>query len=194
MTVVSSLHYTAPLELYRVEKPFYSNVPAPDGRQSNQVAWAYSDIEFGDIRGILDEFELDVHGFEVFTFGDSADDETHKFDTDAQIEEDYYPVVEHLLKARFGDIKVVIFDHTVRRRKTAAQLEDFGDNIRATRQPSLSAHCGTSSPVRAFVRCAKRPLSVRGADQTILSGENRVKLHMGSAATDLLKSRCRIIK
>ena len=35
---------------------------------------------------------------------------------------------------------------------------------------------------------------MRNADQTILSGENRVKLHMGEAAPALLKGRCRIIK
>lgn len=144
MAVTSSINYTAPLALYKVEKPYYSNVPAPDGRQSNQVAWTYTDIEFSDIRGRLDEFELDVSGFEIFEFGEKVGDETHKFDTDAQIEKDYYPVVERVLKARFGDVGVVIFDHTVRRRWRADQLRLVGDNIRATRQPSLSAHCGTS--------------------------------------------------
>ncbi|KAK0642176.1 hypothetical protein B0T16DRAFT_421139 [Cercophora newfieldiana] len=171
MTVTSNINYTAPLPLYDVEKPYYSNVPAPDGRQSNQVAWTYADIQFHDIRGCLDEFKLDVNGFEVFQFGEEAGDETSKFGTDLQIETDYYPLVERMLKARFGDVRVVIFDHTVRRRRTAEDLQRVGDSIRATRQPSLSAHC----------------------DQTILSGENRIKLHMGAAAKDLLGGRCRIV-
>lgn len=142
MTVTSNLNYTAPLPLYGVEKPYYSNVPAPNGRQSNQVAWTYTDIEFHDIRDRLTEFELDVSGFEVFEFGENLDDETQKFKTDEQIEKDYYPVIDRLLKARFGDVHVVIFDHTVRRRRTVEDLGRAGDNIRATRQPSLSAHCG----------------------------------------------------
>jgi hypothetical protein len=141
-TVIASINYTAPLALFEVEKPFYSNVPAPDGRQSNQVAWTYNNIEFTDIRGRLDDFELDVNGFEVFEFGPSVEDESHKFDTDAWIEKDYYPAVERVLKSRFGDVGVVIFDHTVRKRRTASQLELAGNSIRATRQPSLSAHCG----------------------------------------------------
>ncbi len=35
---------------------------------------------------------------------------------------------------------------------------------------------------------------ISGGDQTILSGENRIRFHMGLAAADLLKKRCRIIK
>jgi hypothetical protein len=141
-TVTASVNYTAPLALFKVEKPFYANVPAPDGRQSNQVAWTYNSIEFTDIRDSLDDFDLDVNGFEVFEFGPSVEDESHNFATDAWIESEYYPVVERVLRSRLGDVDVVIFDHTVRKRRTASQLKTAGDGIRATRQPSLSAHCG----------------------------------------------------
>ncbi|KAK4178918.1 hypothetical protein QBC36DRAFT_323629 [Triangularia setosa] len=170
--VTASLNYTAPLELYKVEKPFYSNVPAPDGRQSNQVAWKYHDVKFHDIRDTLGNFTLDRNGFEVFQYGNKAEDESWKFDADSWIQGSYYPVIESVLKAKFGqETYVKIFDHTVRRRRDIHQLEAAREFIRATRQPSYSAHC----------------------DQTFLSGENRVKLHMGSRAADLLKERCRII-
>jgi hypothetical protein len=116
-TVTSSINYTAPLDLYLVEKPFYSNVPAPDGRQSNQVAWKYDDVEFHDIRTELCSFTLDKNGFEVFSFGDevdgNGDDEARRFDSDAWIEGSYYPVIESVLKARFGNVDIKIFDHTV---------------------------------------------------------------------------------
>ena len=144
MAVTSNLNYTAPLPLYEVEKPFYCNIPTPDGRQSNQVAWTYTDILFHDIRDRLDDFGLDTNGFEIFRFGEHVDDESDKFTIDAQIEKDYYPVAERLLKERFGDVQVVVFDHTVRRRRTAEDLGKMAGRERPTRQPSLSAHCGTS--------------------------------------------------
>jgi hypothetical protein len=154
--VTASINYTAPLPLFKVEKPFYSNVPAPDGRQSNQVAWTYGNIKFTDIRGNADDFDLDVNGFEVFQFGPRVEDESDKFATDAWIENEYYPVVERVLKSRLGDVDVVIFDHTVRRRRTASQLKLADDAIRATRQPSLSAHCGMKDET-SWAACLSLP-------------------------------------
>ena len=112
-TVTASINYTAPLELYTREKPFYSNVPAPDGRQSNQVAWKYDNVEFHDIRRHLGDFTLDKNGFEVFQYGEEPEDGTSRFDSTSWIEKHYYPVVEKVLRARFGDVDVKIFDHTV---------------------------------------------------------------------------------
>lgn len=112
-TVTASINYTAPLELYKTQKPFYSNVPAPDGRHSNQVAWKYANIEFHDIRDNLRDFDLDKNGFEIFQFGKESKDEAPAFDSEPWIENHYYHVVERVLKARFGDVHVKIFDHTV---------------------------------------------------------------------------------
>jgi len=112
-TVTSSINYTAPLGLYSREKPFYSNVPAPDGRQSNQVAWKYDNIEFHDIRRHLEDFDLDKNGFEILRFGEEAKDEASAFDSEVWIQQHYYPVVERVLRSRFGDVDVEIFDHTV---------------------------------------------------------------------------------
>ncbi|KAI8623964.1 hypothetical protein F5Y19DRAFT_456355 [Xylariaceae sp. FL1651] len=167
--VTASVNYTIPLDLYKVEKPFFSNVPAPDGYQSNQVACAYPGIKLRDIRGDEKSFNIDKHGFEIVKFG--AESTSGDFDSDAWIESSYYPVIEEVLKARLGDVEICIFDHTVRRRKRGLQLDEAGGNSRAARQPSYSAHC----------------------DQTVLSGENRVRLHMGSRAPELLNKRCQII-
>ncbi|KAK3385799.1 hypothetical protein B0H63DRAFT_523115 [Podospora didyma] len=115
-TVVSSINYTAPLELYRTEKPLYPNVPAPDGRQSNQVAWRYHDIEFRDIRNNMDGYTLDTNGSEIFRLEDKAqvNEDAADFDSNAWVEAEYYPVVERVLKAQFRDhIGVKVFDHTV---------------------------------------------------------------------------------
>ncbi|KAI1128108.1 hypothetical protein F5Y10DRAFT_180440 [Nemania abortiva] len=165
----ASVNYTIPLDLYQVEKPFFSNVPAPDGRQSNQVACAYPGTKVQDIRGKESQFNLDSHGFEIVKFGPETT--SGNFDSDDWIQSKYYDIVEAVIKARLGEVRVKVFDHTVRKRKTHLQLDEAGGTSRATRQPSYSAHC----------------------DQTFLSGENRVKLHMGSQASDLLGKRCQII-
>lgn len=110
--VIADINYTAPLELYKVEKPFYSNVPAPDGRQSNQVARVYHGIHVSDIRGVVQSFNMDKHGFEVVRSG--GEDGGGNFESDAWIEQAYYPVIEKVLQARLGDVRVRIFDHTVR--------------------------------------------------------------------------------
>ncbi len=110
-TVTASLNYTNPLDLYKVEKPFFSNIPAPDGRQSNQVVRRYDGIDFRNIRDDPSRFTIDEHGFELFQFG--QEDQPGNFESDAWIQESYYPVVESLLQCRFRDVGVKIFDHTV---------------------------------------------------------------------------------
>lgn len=109
--VVSSINYTAPIDLYKREKPFYSNIPAPDGRQSNQQVLTYENIIFHDIREKLDEYRIDEQGFEIVKIEDQVPD--GDFGSDSWIRENYYPVVERLLKDRFGEVEVLTFDHTV---------------------------------------------------------------------------------
>lgn len=111
-TVTASLNYTAPLDLYKVEKPYFSNVPAPDGKQSNQVACSYDGVKLTDIHDHLEDFHVDNHGFEIYQFGD--ENVPGNFDSDEWIVTAYYPVVEAVLRARLGNVHVQIFDHTVR--------------------------------------------------------------------------------
>ncbi|KAK4195512.1 hypothetical protein QBC40DRAFT_315961, partial [Triangularia verruculosa] len=85
-------------------------------------------------------------------------------DSDSWIQENHYPVIESLLKAKFGHgIDIHIFDHTV------------------------------LSPLAPFFVEKGLTETLPNPDQTILSGENRIKFHMGSRAFDLLRGRCRII-
>ena len=109
--VVSSINYTVPTELYKREKPFYCNIPAPDGRQSNQQVQTYENIVFHDIREELDKYNIDKQGFEVVKTEDRIPD--GDFSSDSWVRDSYYPIVEKLLKDRFGDVDVLIFDHTV---------------------------------------------------------------------------------
>jgi hypothetical protein len=110
--VVSSIGYLKPLDLYEIEKPYYSNIPLPNGRQSNIFSSCYPNITLTNIRPKLSEFTLDKQGFEVVQYdGDAYSSED--FSSDSWIERNYYPVVEKVLLRRFGNVTVKIFDHTV---------------------------------------------------------------------------------
>ena len=79
----------------------------------------------------------------------------------------YYPAVEAFLKATLKADRVVIFDHTVRKRvEGAADVRGAGP-----RQPATRVH----------------------VDQTDLSGANRVREHLPDEADELLKGRVQVI-
>jgi len=109
--IVSSLNYTAPLELNDREKSFYLNIPALDGVQSNQRVEKYDDIVVQYIRNELNQFDVDKQGFEVVKGEGIA--LCGDFDSDSWVRSKTYPIVERVLKARFGDVENLIFDHTV---------------------------------------------------------------------------------
>ncbi len=79
----------------------------------------------------------------------------------------YYPAVEAFLKATLKADRVVIFDHTVRKRvEGAPDLRGAGP-----RQPATRVH----------------------VDQTVTSGANRVREHVPDEAEELLKGRVQVI-
>ncbi len=79
----------------------------------------------------------------------------------------YYPAAEAFLRARLGADRVVLFDHTVRRRvEGAADIRGAGP-----RQPATRVH----------------------VDQTEASGANRVREHCPDKADELLKGRVQVI-
>lgn len=167
--VVSSIGYLKKIGVYETEKPYYCNVPLPNGRQSNIVSSRHANIALTNIRPSLLDYTLDVQGFEVIKY-DGEPYSPEDFSSDSWIEQIFYPMIENVLLKRFGNVVVKIFDHTVRRRDPATNLLLPGEHLK--RQPSMAAH----------------------VDQTFLSGVNRIKLHMGDDAAGLLKGRCQIVK
>ncbi len=89
------------------------------------------------------------------------------FYNDEEIRAVYYPAVEAFLRATLKADRVVIFDHTVRRRvEGAADIRDGGP-----RQPATRVH----------------------VDQTAVSGANRVREHLPDEADALLRGRVQVI-
>jgi hypothetical protein len=110
--VVSSIGYLKKIGVYKTEKPYYCNVPLPNGRQSNIVSSRYANIALTNIRPNLLDYTLDVQGFEAIKY-DGKPYSPEDFSSDSWIEQNYYPMIENVLLKRFGNVIVKIFDHTV---------------------------------------------------------------------------------
>jgi hypothetical protein len=114
-------------------------------------------------RAIAKTFSLDREGFELVKHPVSVKD----FYDEAEIRRVYYPAVEAFMRAALGADRVVIFDHTVRKRVAgAADIRGAGP-----RQPATRVH----------------------VDQTVTSGPNRVREHLPNEADELLKGRVQVI-
>ncbi|KIK59618.1 hypothetical protein GYMLUDRAFT_245286 [Collybiopsis luxurians FD-317 M1] len=117
-------------------------------------------LQIENIRGKEDAFTLDEAGFQYFkhTAKHTA------FTNDEEIKAEYYPESEELIKELTGASKVILFDHTIRRRGPVDMV--------GKRQPSREVH----------------------VDQTTSSAMARVHLHCSpSEAPEFLKRRFQII-
>ena len=123
-------------------------------------------VRISDIRGREDEFNIDVHGFQVcksksayadfLAQNDALDDET--------IRTGYYREVEELLKAVTSAYKVVTINHKIRRHV-------YGPDTVIPTGPSLMVHI----------------------DQTAEQARRMVETVAGEKTEEVLKERCQII-
>ncbi|TFK34703.1 hypothetical protein BDQ12DRAFT_689422 [Crucibulum laeve] len=152
-------------------------VPPPDGVRAYQKINAdpntgereknferiEKDVVIENLRGNEDSVTLDTAGFQFF----KSPAKHTTFTNDAEIEKEYYPESIELIKKLTGASRVVLFDHTIRRRRPG-QVDDHPDR----RQPVSQAH----------------------VDQTTASSIARVHRHLPpSDAPSLLKRRFQII-
>jgi len=114
-------------------------------------------------RGLASTFSLDREGFALVRHPTAVKD----FYDENEIRRIYYPASEAFIRASLKADRVVLFDHTVRRRvEGAADIRGAGP-----RQPATRVH----------------------VDQTVASGPNRVREHLGDEADELLKGRVQVI-
>lgn len=128
-------------------------------------------VTITDARPQKSSFSVDKHGF-AFTDTDTPNDEVLRAIRTKEgkpVQEKYYPVVEELVKKNTGASRVVIFDHTYRKRDPVV---DMKVNPYARGQPATVVHC----------------------DQSAWGAERRVHKHTGDDAEQLLKGRCQILK
>lgn len=157
--VLAELNYLAPTD----GKPrTYAFDPPPGEPKSTALAEPHQ-VPVFDGRSISDSFSLDREGFALVRHPTAVRD----FYNDEEIRKVYYPAAESFIRATLRADRVVIFDHTVRRRvEGAADIRGAGP-----RQPATRIH----------------------VDQTDASGANRVREHLPTEADELLKGRVQVI-
>ncbi len=166
MDVVSSLSQVTGTVVYltkTAEKPHTYTYDPPEGVARTNIVEDAHTVPVFDMRPVADGLSLDVQGFELVPAPTAVTD----FYDEAQLEATYYKEAEDLVKRATGASRVVVFDHTIRRRTQGA--EDRTPGI--PRQPVTRIH----------------------GDYTEVSGPQRVRDLMGAEADALVGRRFAIV-
>jgi hypothetical protein len=140
----------------------YTYDPPPGVAQSNALPEPHI-VSITNARTPTSPFSLDRNGFELREQHSAV----RNFYDSAEVKSVYYPEAENYLKQITGADRVLIFDHTVRRRMQGAK--DIRDGT--PRQPATRIH----------------------VDQTLKSGPQRVRDLLPDEADRLLRGRLQII-
>jgi hypothetical protein len=145
------------------EKPHSFTYDPPDGVAKSNIVGDPHTVPIFDMRPIADSLSLDVQGFALVRQPTALTD----FSDERQLQAIYYTEAEDLVKQATGATRVVVFDHTIRKRTHG--VEDRTPGI--PRQPVTRVH----------------------GDYTEISGPQRVRDLMGAEADDLLNRRFAIV-
>jgi hypothetical protein len=140
----------------------YASDP-PQGEPRTNIVLDERAVWIADARPIAASLSLDAEGFAVTRQKSAVRD----FWDEAQTLALGHPEAAELVRAQTGATRVVVYDHTLRRRLTG--VEDRSKGL--PRQPATRVH----------------------VDQTVKSGPQRVRDVTGDQAEDLLKRRAAII-
>ncbi|KAF8333797.1 hypothetical protein F5887DRAFT_992612 [Amanita rubescens] len=144
----------------------YQTINASDvtGQRDKNYGRQSHEMQVENIRGKEDTVSLDTAGFQFYTIPSKY---KGQFSDDEEVNREYYPDTEELLKKVTGASKIVLFDHTIRR-----NAPGIIDNSPDKRQPVMQAH----------------------VDQTLAASIARVHRHLPpDEAPELLKRRFQII-
>ena len=157
--ITAGLRYLEPT----TEKPRSLEFEPPPGVAQSTAVWNEHLIEIRDMRPASASISLEREGFRLLT----APTRIRDFGNEDDIRTGYYAEAISLLKRITGGSRVVVFDHTVRRRIPGATDRTSG----IPRQPVPRAH----------------------NDYTLKSGPQRVRDLLGEEAEDLLQRRFSIV-
>jgi hypothetical protein len=166
MEVASSLQPVTGELVYlskTVENPHTYTYDPPDGEARSNIVTESHTVPIYDMRPLAGGLSLDVQGFALVPAPTAVAD----FYDEAQLQAIYYREAEDLVKQATGASRVVVFDHTIRRRTHG--VEDRTPGI--PRQPVTRVH----------------------GDYTKVSGPQRVRDLMGDEADGLLSRRFAIV-
>lgn len=145
------------------DRPYTYTFDPPPGAPRSNIETEEHVVPIHDLRPIRTEASLDDAGFALLTAPTEAGD---LYDEDA-LRRVYYKEAERIVADATGASRVVVFDHTIRRRELGVEDRTPG----TPRQPVTRIH----------------------GDYTELSGPQRVRDLMGDEAEDLLRRRFAIV-
>jgi hypothetical protein len=157
--VTGELTYLAKMD----EKPHTYAYALPPGQPTTNMVPDVRQLPIYDMRPLGDAMSLDREGFQLLTAPTEAGD---LYDED-ELRRVYYPESEWLIAEATGANRVVVFDHTIRRRTPGV----------ADRTPGIP----------------RQPVTRIHGDYTDVSGPQRVRDLMGAEADELLKHRFAIV-
>lgn len=139
------------LQPWDVEKgnPYVRGAPAEGFETLNYSNQEY-EVKITDARPNKGEYTIDTHGFAYHDdpYVDEAVLEVLRANDKAEVSDRYYPMVERLVKEKTGATKVVVFDHTLRRRQPALAKTD---NPNGKEQPASLVGDGTKALATAIL-------------------------------------------
>ncbi|TFK32511.1 hypothetical protein BDQ12DRAFT_692393 [Crucibulum laeve] len=139
------------------------NVDPEKGEKEQNYDTIPKNVVIENVRGKEESVTLDTAGFQFF----NSPAKHTSFTDDAEIEKEYYPESIELIKKLTGATRVVLFDHTVRRRRPGQDGRD----------PKL-----------------RQPASIVHVDQSVAASVARVHRHLPpSDVPALLQRRFQII-
>ena len=145
------------------EKPRSYEYDPPAGMPRTTASYEERAVAIHNMRSVAAEFSLEREGVRLVT----APSEVSDFYDEAQIRNLYYPEAERLVADLTGASRVVIFDHTIRRRIEGATDRTTG----VPRQPVPRVH----------------------VDYTVKSGPQRVRDLLAEEADQLLRYRFSVV-
>lgn len=157
--VEADLYYLATMS----ERPYTYAYEPPAGTPRSNAVYEPHRVVIRNARPIAAELTLDRQGFILVPHKSAV----HDFYDEDELRRLYYPEAERLIAEHTGAARVVIFDHTIRRRIWGAEDRTAG----TPRQPVPRVH----------------------NDYTDLSAPQRVRDLMGEEADALLQHRFQII-
>jgi hypothetical protein len=157
--VAARLQYLEPM----AEKPRSLEYEPPVGVPHTTAVYREHTVDIRDVRPVAAALSLEHEGFQLL----NAPTRVTDFDDEDAIRTRYYDEAISLLKEQTGASRVVVFDHTIRRRIPGTMDRVNG----APRQPVPRVH----------------------NDYTVKSGPQRVRDLLGAEAHELLKKRFAVI-
>jgi hypothetical protein len=157
--VAAGLRYLEPTN----GKPRSLEFDPPPGVPRTTAVYREHMVEIRDVRPVASTLSLDREGFQLLT----APTTVRSFDDERAVRTRYYAETISLLEELTGASRVVVFDHTIRRRIPGATDRSTG----IPRQPVPRVH----------------------NDYTVKSGPQRVRDLLGGEADGLLQKRFAVI-